>query len=117
MAAYRSAYLSLSRRDTDRIGNHKGRHLLLDRDNICKSDDNLDRADDQRRTKIKSFSHGAYVGDPPKDVGMERQVVFRNVNPALNQNILLQCTSVICGGAMNKGPSKDFRVTCSPSIK
>lgn len=38
-----SAYLALSCRDADRIGDHKGRHLLLDGDNVRKGDDDLHR--------------------------------------------------------------------------
>jgi hypothetical protein len=71
---HRSAYLALSRRDADRVGDHKRRHLLLDRNNVGKSDNDLHRRDQSLTNKV--WTQGTHVGDPSKDIGMERQVVF-----------------------------------------
>ena len=37
-----------------------------------------------------------YVRDPTKDVGMKAHVVLGNVESPLNENISLQCTTIIC---------------------
>jgi len=47
-------------------------------------------------TSCRQRDHNStYISHPAKDVGMETQMVFRHVKPALNQNVLRQGTAVI----------------------
>lgn len=88
-------YLALPGGDADRIGNHKSGHLFLNRNDICKSDNNLCSRIMSVRQIGQGSRLGAHVGNPAKDVGMKGQMVFGNVNPSLHQDILLQRASVI----------------------
>lgn len=45
------------------------------------------------RTTDRGKTH---VGDPTEDVGVEAHVVFGNVEPALDEDVPLQRTTIIC---------------------
>ena len=39
--------------------------------------------------------HATYVGDPTEDIGMETDVVLRDVYATLNENLALQSTAIV----------------------
>lgn len=37
----------------------------------------------------------AYVGDPSENVRMEREVILRDVESTLNEDVALQCATIV----------------------
>jgi hypothetical protein len=44
------------------------------------------------RNDCAGYTHSR---DPSKDIGVEREVVFRDVEPSLDQDLTLECASII----------------------
>ena len=60
-----------------------------------------------------------HSGLPAKDIAVEAEPVFRQVKTALEQDVLLQCTRVVCGereGQKHQLFPSDTKVSTSHSL-
>lgn len=93
------AHLGSKRRDHDSVRDHESRHLLVDSKDLGEGDDHLRRMDGQSqlsgRRKRNETNQRTHVGNPTEDTSMEANVVLRNVESSLNEDISLESTSVV----------------------
>lgn len=82
MERMRTTYILLCGRDTDGIGYHQSSHLLVDGLDLVEWQYNLIISD------LHSCNDSTYIRDPAKDVCMKADMVFRDIQSSLNQNIL-----------------------------
>lgn len=95
----RETHPGMHRRNLNRVRDHVRSHSFLDRTNFGERDRKLLVASTSVISRFLPASTADWVahrGDPSENVRVEREVVFRNVQSPLDEDLTLKSTSIIC---------------------
>lgn len=85
-----ASYLFLRCHNANRIGNDNGSHLLVNTLDVCKRNHEL-----KGQLGLTEVQH-TDIGDPAKEVGVETDMILRDVQSALDKDILCKGTAIVC---------------------
>lgn len=89
----------MHRRNLNRVRDHVRSHSFLDRTHFGERDSKLlveSTSVISRFLPASTADCVAHRGDPSENIRVEREVVFRNVQSPLDEDLTLKSTSIIC---------------------